>query len=399
MKRIYESLLNEHHGQNRQMAFISGPRQVGKTTTCKKTFPDASYINWDNITDRTSIIKGPEEISRKIGLQQLQKTRVKVIFDEIHKFSKWKNFLKGFFDSYADKTTTTVTGSAKLQIYKRGGDSLTGRYFSYRMHPLSVAELARQAFTEKEVKPPVKISKNAFNNLLRFGGFPEPYIKSNVRFANRWKKSRMDQLLKEDIRDLTRISEIDQIQLLAYLIKLQAGQLVNYSNLAQASMVSINTIKSWISSLKKLYYCFEVKPWYRNISKSLIKQPKLYLWDWTNIDDLGAKYENFIASHLLKAVHWWTDIGLGDYQLHYLRDKLHREVDFIVTRNNNPWFVVEVKASRKQSLSGALFYFQQQTNAKHAFQVVFDADYIDKDCFSREKPVIVPVITFLSQLI
>jgi predicted AAA+ superfamily ATPase len=186
---------------------------------------------------------------------------------------------------------------------------------------------------------------------------------------------------------------------LAKLITASAGQLINYSSLANELNVTVNTVKHWIAALKSLYFCFEIRPWFRNISKSLKKQPKLYLWDWSSVENDGAKTENFVASHLLKAVHWWTDIGLGTYDLFYLRDKMQREVDFLVTRDNKPWFLVEVKTSRKQGISDALFHYQKQTGAPHAFQAVFDMEFVEADCFKNTQPMVVPIQTLLSQLI
>ena len=176
-------------------------------------------------------------------------------------------------------------------------------------------------------------------------------------------------------------------------MKSQSGQLVNYSKIANAVNVSVDTIKRWSIILENLYFSFSIKPWFNNVKKSLIKQPKIYLWDWTLCEDTGAKNENFVASHLIKAVNYWTDMGIGNYKLFFLRDKLKREVDFIVTKDNKPWFIVEVKTS-KQSLSPNLEYFQKQTDAQHAFQITINMDYIEIN-----SPVIVPASTFLSQLI
>jgi len=399
MKRIYDLLLQQHHKDNRQMAFVSGPRQVGKTTSCRHAFADTVYFNWDNLNDKMLISKGPDAIAQKLGLAELRAQKPHVVFDEIHKYSKWKNFLKGFFDSYGEKVHITVTGSAKLNVYKRGGDSLMGRYFPYRMHPLSISEFAKPVLYNSETHDPVKISKTQFNDLLVYGGFPEPLLKANASFANRWKKLREDQLLKEDVRDLTKITELGQMHILAELIKNRAGQLVNYSSLAQDVGVSVNTIRHWVSCLETFYFCFEVRPWHKNIVKSLQKQPKIFLWDWSIVKDQGSKHENFVASHLLKYVNWLTDTGVGEYGLHYLRDKQHREVDFVVTRNDEPWFIVEVKSSSNKSVSESLYYYQKQTKVKHAFQVVFDMEFVDSDCFKNTQPVIVPVKTLLSQLI
>ena len=173
---------------------------------------------------------------------------------------------------------------------------------------------------------------------------------------------------------------------------------MSYSSLSKKVRVSIETIRRWIETLKRLYYCFPVHPWSKNIPRSLLKEPKFYIWDWSYIDDPGQKAENFIASHLLKACHYWTDIGLGSYQLHFLRDKEKRAVDFIVTKNAIPWFLVEVKLS-SSSLNPNLERFQKLTGAKHAFQVVLEAPFEEIDCFTYTQPICVPALTFLSQLI
>jgi predicted AAA+ superfamily ATPase len=148
-----------------------------------------------------------------------------------------------------------------------------------------------------------------------------------------------------------------------------------------------------------MYYCYLIRPWFRNVPKSLRKQPKVYLWDWSTVTDQGARYENFIASHLLKAVHFWTDAGFADYGLHFLRDKTKREVDFLITRNQSPWILVEVKSSGSKSISPNLKYFQKLLNSEHAFQIIADAQFVEQDCFTIKRPVKVPAQTFLSQLV
>ncbi len=172
-----------------------------------------------------------------------------------------------------------------------------------------------------------------------------------------------------------------------------------YSNLANKIRASVDSIKRWIQILESFYYCFTIKPWTKNITRSLLKEPKIYLWDWSEIDETGPRTENFIASHLLKAINFWTDSGLGKFELYFIRDKNQREVDFIVTKNNKPWFLVEAKHSHNAPLSENLAYFQKQTKALHAFQVAYDMDYVDIDCFSCSSPIIVPAKTFLSQLV
>jgi predicted AAA+ superfamily ATPase len=401
MNRIYEIIIQQHFAANRQMIFLAGPRQVGKTTLsllAKKIYKNLHYLNWDNTEHQHLIIRGPKHVYESLTLHHLSSDHI-VIFDELHKFSRWKQFLKGFFDTYGNQLKIIVTGSAKLDVYKRIGDSLMGRYFLYRIHPFSVAEVVSPQPIEHEIRSPKKIPETQFQQLLEFGGFPEPFLKSNKRFYRQWSDSRYQQTFHEDIRSLTEIQEMAQFEMLATLIKSQAGQLVNYSNFATAINVSTPTIKRWIDSLSAFYYSFTIQPWFKNVSRSLLKQPKIYLWDWSALSDTGAKMENFVASHLLKAIHFWTDYGLGQYGLYFIRDKDKREVDFLVTKNHQPWFLVEVKHSKKTELSPTLEIFQKQTSASHAFQVVFDMPYVDKNCFEYHSPIIVPAQTLLSQLI
>ena len=383
------------------MLFIAGPRQVGKTTTSLEGAPGNRYFNWDRQEDRMLITAGGEKIAKELKLHELKKKPVRIIFDEIHKYSKWKNFLKGFFDTHQHQTKIIVTGSARLNIYKRGGDSLMGRYFLYRMHPLSLAELRLQGsqLRNTEIQKPKKVSQGDLEQLLTFGGFPEPFIRSSTRFYNRWKNLRLEQLFHEDLRELTAVQDIGQIRVLAEILSNLSGQLTNYSALANRVNISVDTVKRWIAIMESIYYCFSIRPWYKNVNKSLKKQPKTYLWDWSLVKDTGSKTENFIACSLLKAVHFWTDIGLGSYDLFYLRDTGKREVDFLVTKNNEPWFLVEAKTSNQASLNPSLSFFQNQTKAKHAFQVDLSSPFVDRDCFAYTEPIKVPGTTFLSQLV
>jgi hypothetical protein len=356
-------------------------------------------MNWDNQADRIMITRGPDAVAEHLGLLDLRADTPHIVFDELHKYRKWKSFLKGFFDVYGDRCRSTVTGSARLNVFRHGGDSLMGRYFLYRMHPLSVAELLNPEMPESEIRMPQTIDKESFQQLHTFGGFPEPFLKANTRFYNKWKRLRSEQFFYEDVRDITQVYEINQIRVFADLLKAGAGALFNYSWYANNVNVSVDTIRRWLGLLERLYYCFTVRPWFRNIPKSLRKQPKVYLWDWSGIEDPGARIENFLASQLLKAVHYWTDTGFGEFELYFIRDKAKREVDFLVTRNSNPWFLVEVKSSGKRGLSPQLEYFHGLLKTHHAFQVALDLDYVERDCFSVNHPVRVPATTFLSQLI
>ncbi len=402
MKRVYEILLEQHLAQHRQMVFLSGPRQVGKTTTSLEASSESPlhyYFNWDNEDHRALIIEGPQAIARESKLDEIRKTLPILVFDEIHKYRNWKRFLKGFFDTYEKKCRIIVTGSARLDVYKRGGDSLMGRYFLYRLHPLSIREIADPTLPAQEIQSPRKIDPADYDALITFGGFPEPYLKRSKAFFNHWKRLRLEQLFREDLRDLSRVQEIGQIQLLAEFLQEEASHSLNHSVLAAKIKVSTPTLQRWIELLKNLYFCFTIQPWSNNLSRSLIKEPKIYLWNWALIEDTGARLENVVASHLYKAVQFWTDCGYGEYGLYYLRDKDKREVDFLVTKNRKPWFLVETKTSGQQGISRWLHYYHEKLKVPHAFQIGFDLPYVDKDCFSIKEPVIVPAKTFLSQLI
>jgi hypothetical protein len=399
MNRLYNGMLEMHLAEDRQMIMLTGPRQVGKTTTARQAAGDHRYMTWDRQSDRMAITRGADAVAQLLDLATVTAVRPTVIFDEIHKYAKWKTFLKGFFDVYGEQTRTIVTGSARLGFFRRGGDSLMGRYFLYRMHPLSVAELAHPDVPVSEIRPPIETSPKALAQLFAMGGFPEPFTRNSARFYNRWRRLRAEQLFREDLRDLTHTHEVGQVEVLAELLARQVGQLANYSSLAADANIAVDTVRRWIASLESLFYCYRLRPWFRNVPKSLRKQPKVFLWDWSLVADEGARRENLVASHLLKAVHGWTDLGLGDYDLFYLRDKAKREVDFLVTRAGKPWFLVEVKSAGKRDLNPNLEYFQRMTGARHAFQVAFDLPFVDIDLFSRTTPCRVPALTFLSQLL
>lgn len=272
-----------------------------------------------------------------------------------------------------------------------------GRYLPYRIHPLSVGELLVPESHHEEIAPPSRLSEPRWAALWQHGGFPEPFAKRDARFTRRWRTLRTQQLVREDVRDLTRVQELAQLEILVMLLDERAASQLSYSSLAREVNVSVDTTRRWIETLCSLYHGFLVRPWFRNVAKSLRKEPKWYLRDWSGIKDIGARSENFIACHLLKAVETWVDAGLGNYQLRYLRDKQKREVDFIVIREGKPWFLVEVK-HRDGTLSPSLAYFQEQVGAPRAVQVVIDMPYVAADCFERSDPCVVPARTLLSQL-
>lgn len=394
--RLYDDILREHLAQNRQIALISGPRQVGKTTVCRAV--SSLYLNWDNAEDRRLILRGPSAVADRLHAERLGPGLPVVVFDELHKHSKWKGFLKGFFDTYEKDLKIVVTGSSRLDVFRRGGDSLMGRYFLYRMHPWTVAERIRVKQPDKPIHSPAALAGPEWNALWEHGGFPEPFLRREPAFTRRWRRLRLAQLMREDLRSVAQVQDLGALETMSLILEERSGQQLVYSNLAQETGISVDTVRRWVDLLGRLHFGFLVRPWSNRVAKSLLKEPKWFLRDWSGISDSGARAETLVACHLLKAVEGWTDLGLGSFELRYLRDKLKREVDFLVVRDRKPWFLVEVKLGDTR-LSDSLGHFQSATGAAHAFQAVVDLPYVEADCFSRAKPTVVPARTLLSQLL
>jgi hypothetical protein len=318
--------------------------------------------------------------------------------DELHKYAKWKSFLKGFFDVYGERTRLIVTGSSRLDVFRRGGDSLMGRYFLYRMHPFSAAECLNIEIPNSLTRKPAPLPDEEWNALWEHGGFPEPFLRRERTFSVRWRGLRNDQLMKEDIREVAQVQDLSALEHMSLVLAERSAQQLIFSSIAQEVGIATDTVRRWIDLLERLHFGFRVRPWFTNVTKALRKEPKWFLRDWSGIEDEGARAETFVACHLLKAVEGWTDLGLGRFELRYLRDKLKREVDFLVVRDRKPWLLLEVKKNTT-ALSDSLRYFQTAIRAPYAFQAVVDLPYVDRDCFSRSDPVVVPARTLLSQLL
>lgn len=401
MKRLYEAIVREHLEKYELMVFICGPRQVGKTTLAQSLAGAKNkclYVNWDNLDDRQRILEGPSKLLEGDLLSRVSKRKPLLILDEIHKYEEWSSFVKGIYDRYKDELKIIVTGSARLNVYRRGGDSMMGRYFQYRMHPLSVGELLHTQPSKTTLRKPKRLSVQKLNELLEFGGFPKPFLSKDKAFASRWQSLRHQQLINQDLRDISDVRMTSRIEVLTQLLSSQSGQLFNYSNTATKIRVSNFTVRHWMDILEELYYCFKIHPWSTNVERSLLKNPKYYLWDWSRIKDMGARVENFVASHLLKAVHYWNDTGQGEYGLYFIRDKDQNEVDFLVVENGEPWMLIEVKSSEDRPLSKSLKKFQEQLKPKYSVQLAYDMSYVDFDVRDIKKAKIMPMSTFLSQL-
>ncbi len=396
IKRMYTAMFADHFANNRQMILLSGPRQVGKTTIAKEV--SDLYLNWDRRSDRMLFLKGEDEIAKLAELDVRRSKKPLLVFDEIRHYPKWRPFLKGYFDTYGDSARTIVTGSARLEQRKRGkGDSLMGRYFPFRMHPLSVGELLRPVLPTTVAVKAMEPRDEDWNALLKFGGFPEMFCSRSNQFAMRWHKLRREQFVRIDVANDTGIRDLDQFDALAEILAQRSGQQIVYSSLAGEIQTNEVTAREWISTLSSFFYGFTVRPWFRNVANSIRKTPKWYLRDWSGIKDEGARNETIVACHLLKAVETWTDMGLGEFSLHYPRDKNKNEVDFMVAKDGNPWLIAEAKTS-DTTVTTALKRMQRQTGAGIALQIVANLPYDDIDCFTPGAACAVPMRTFLSQL-
>ncbi|USN46326.1 MAG: ATP-binding protein [Pseudobdellovibrionaceae bacterium] len=391
------------HGK---MAFISGPRQVGKTTMVQligQSFEQSVYKNWDQTEFKRVWAKSPDQIAEEFDLSKIKESRL-LILDEIHKSKSWKQKLKGLYDTRGDSFSIIVTGSARLNIYKKGADSLMGRYFNFRLHPFSLREALGLApnspelvnetlFSGRPVKSP-KGSVAILNELMDYGGFPEPFLRKNKAAARLWRRGRNEKIVREDLRDLSRVQEISQIETLISLLPEKVGSPLSVQSLREDLDVAHDTVSRWLGYLKELYFFFEVKPFSRSIPRSLKKEGKIYFYDWCENTELGAKFENLVASHLLKACHFWDDSGLGQFGLHYLRNKEKKEVDFLISKDSKPWFTVECK-NGDTALDTNYQKFSKYTKCPH-LQVVFEPDVFRK---VDEQTAIVGADRFLAALV
>ena len=336
----------------KKMVILSGPRQSGKTSLAKEILDhNGVYLNWD-IASQQKIIRD----------QAWKKNASLVVFDELHKYLKWKNFLKGVVDEYNNKPPLLVTGSAKLDIFKHEGDALTGRYYHYRLHPIDI--------NESKIFLPKSSAQQRLDHLLVSGGFPEAFLYPDD--AERLRKDRLDLVLYEDLRDLTKMHSIRGIKLLIELLRERVGQQLNVSNIAQDIGVSSATIKNWLDILENLYIIFLVPPHSKGLARSIRKEKKVYFYDCvagSPYSSSGSILENLTACTLIKYCHFMRDTQGKEMQLYYFRDRDHREVDFIVTGNNKVKWCIEVKENDTQ-LSKNLEYLHKKIQAKSSFQLV-----------------------------
>ena len=352
----------------KKMAFISGPRQVGKSTVARQLIQSPqNYFLYDEEEFRRSWTKSPTQAISSRG-------HGPVVLDEIHKDRKWKIHLKGIVDPVAGKIPIIVTGSARFDVYRRGSDSLLGRYLPYRLHPFSVAE------DTNPIPPDEVFSRDQrrfdWDSLLTLGGFPEPLLSGSEQEAQRWSRLRLDRIVLEDTRDFLNISDLQAFRSLIALLPERVGSLLSINSLREEVGKAYGTVRSWMQVLDTLYYCFTIRPYSKRISRAVRAEPKFYLYDILRIPKplTSKRLENLAALHLLKLCHFWADTAQGDFELYFLRNKDGREVDFFILRDQRPWMLVESKSSEKDP-SKDLIHFKNVLKAPWAIQLVEDKGY------------------------
>ena len=353
-----------------KMVFIGGPRQVGKTSLARALLPSpAAELNYDIAGHRQAILR------RELPPGDFW------FFDEIHKYRGWRNYLKGLVDEHGRTRRILVTGSARLDLYRFGGDSLQGRYFYLRLHPFSVAELGGHADT--------------LPSLLALGGFPEPLLSGSERFARRWSLAYRERLVREEIASLETVSDLGRIELLAGALPQRVGSPLSLNALREDLQVSHQTVARWTDMLERVYGIFRLAPFGAPKLRAVKKERKHYHYDWSVVNELGPRFENLVASHLLKWAEFQIDTEGRDLELRYFRDIDGREVDFVLTEGRAPIAFVECKLS-DDGVTPGMKYLKARFPQVIAWQI---SAHGVRDYVSAEGVRVAPAVRLLRELI
>jgi uncharacterized protein len=361
----------------RKMVFIGGPRQSGKTTLAKHLCERAGfdvkkrYLTWDDAGDRENMIR--ERFPAGSGF---------LILDEIHKYSRWRQVVKGLFDKRGDELQILVTGSARLDYYRRGGDSLQGRYHFYRLFPLSCAELG--VFTHSTVQ-----------DLLVYGGFPEPFLLQSEKESRRWSREYRSRVIQGDLSDLEQVQDVGMIERMVIRLPDLVGSPLSLNALREDLQVSHQSVTRWMGMLENLYMVFRIYPFGAPKIRAVKKESKHYHLDWTVVLDMGLRFENLVACHLLKWIFFLQDTEGRDIELRYFRDIDKREVDFVIVEEGTPAQFIECKTSGKTP-SPSLRYLKARFPPVPAIQLVLDEDM---DLMTKEGIRICSSHLFLKDLV
>lgn len=354
---------------NKKMVLVGGPRQVGKTTLAQSLLTGRKgYLNWDVAEHRERLLK------REFPVTPL------LVLDEIHKYRSWRNLLKGLYDG--GRRRILVTGSARLDFYRFGGDSLQGRYHYFRLHPLSIAELGISR--EKD-----------FLNLLEMGGFPEPFLGGSAVEAKRWSREYRTRLIREDLVSLERVQDLGNLELLLLRLPDLVGSPLSINALREDLQISHKTLSHWISILERLYALFRLPPFGAPRLRAVKKETKHYHLDWSLVREKPARFENLTACHLLKWCHFLQDTKGEEIELRYFRDVDGREVDFVVTDMRNPVLLVECKWG-DSPVHSALRYMKIRFPEARAWQISATGK---KDYLTPDGIRVAPAVRFFKTLV
>jgi len=408
MERIVGKYIFDAEMTANKMIFVTGPRQVGKTTFAKMWLEsigsEDTYFNWDDPSVMMEYKKNPLYFRNVID-EKIKNKPVPLVFDEIHKHTAWRDILKGLFDTNRERMSLLVTGSSRLGFVRKSGDSLVGRCFSYQMFPLGLPEVMgdfsyllqdERPFTDGECltrlarEADTKAAIDGLEQLLTLGGFPEPFLKGSDRFHRRWQNDYKALLTKEEVRDFSRIQDIRGLETMVEILPSKVGSNLSIPSLVDVLNVSHKTIKNWIEVLNGVYLVFTISPWHRNIKRSIIKEKKLYFFEWSLLFDSGSRFENFLAVNLLRMAVRFTEIGLGNFEVYYIRDKEKREVDFALVKDNEPLALFEAKESDSSISKPGIFYSRKMNIP--LYQIVHKAKKVEAfpgNCF------LIPASNFL----
>lgn len=349
-KNIWDKLSSD-----KSLIMLAGPRQSGKTTFARdiaaKDFSDIIYFNWDIAEDKRLLIDDPVFFSK--APRSSVSSKPLVILDEIHKYRNWKNYLKGVYDQFEKDYQFLVTGSGRLEFSRKTGDSLAGRFLKFHIFPFTLAELSSDRRSlEDFMDDPLRgfnavlksnKSRQAFEALWELSGFPEPFINSKKTFWRAWSASYGQQIIRDDLRTIADIRNLDLIETLFALIPSRVGSPFSINNLAEDLQVAFDTAKNWLMLFDAFYLTFRLSPWTAKISRSILKEKKIYLFNYPVIEEESARFENLVALEFLRAIEAWNDYGLGRFSMHYLRNKDKQEVDFLIAESNKPFLLIETK--------------------------------------------------------
>jgi uncharacterized protein len=366
-KNIWDQL-----SADKPLIMLAGPRQAGKTTFAQdivsKDFTDIVYFNWDIAKDKSRLINDPVFFTK--APRKSTSSKPLVILDEIHKYRNWKNYLKGIYDQFKNDYQFLVTGSGRLEFARKAGDSLAGRFLKFHIFPFTLAELNLSSKPQgsffddplNNFSPAAENqTKQAFESFWELSGFPEPFMNGKKTFWRAWSASYGQQIIRDDLRTIADIRNIDLIETLFALIPSRVGSPLSINNLAEDLQVAFDTAKNWLMLFDAFYLTFRLSPWTAKISRSILKEKKIYLFNYPTIEDESARFENLIALEFLRAVETWNDLGWGKFSIHYLRNKDKQEVDFLIVRNQKPFLLAEVKLSDENPAAN-LVSFQKDLN-------------------------------------